>query len=151
MAHLTPSPHLVSKNSYVRDENAKTGSLRHAIQQRAELIAKQRTARTWKTYAVRDSDTANAGQRELRKARNTGAERRKLARGLIEKAADDLPGEEVAPDDVLKRSHALLLKAFRKSYGRDPQPGDDEFWQAYRNVVVELRAVVEAQRAGAAG
>jgi len=136
--------------------------LQQAILDQAGLVQKERAARTWKTYEVPDSDASSAGVRQVRKqraaeefaddfakhfARDDGDDdgSGELARGLIEKAADELPDVEVAPDDVLRKSHGMLLTAFRKTYGRDPERDDEAFWTAYRGVIRELRAEVARQ------
>lgn len=139
----------------MKPESGSSGPLQQAILDQAGLVQKQRAARTWKVYEVRDSETGSPGLREVRKQRNAevadDATVRKdggnasLARNLIETAANDLPGEEVTSDDVLRKSHGMLLTAFRKTYGRDPEHDDNEFWTAYGDVIRELRAEVARQ------
>jgi len=116
------------------------GPLSKAINKQAQFAAKSREAHTWKTYEAKRSSAGSPGQREhvaRRSAKGfadhvgmeamTGEPVRKddgraIARGLMERAADALPGDEVAPDDVLKKSHGMLLDAFRSTYRRDPRP-----------------------------
>jgi hypothetical protein len=86
---------------------------------------------------VSDSDRVRILPKNLRSAPNSPKVSLGETDGNLGQAMQlaALTGNRPRPLPTLEEEHGLLLKAFRDSEGRDPNPdGDPQFWSAYNTI-----------------